>query len=112
VKLISRRGDIEVPVVVTERVAGTVLFISIHQGKEGINKLTGEHHDPSVNTPAYKELAVRMERLDRAPMPDPLPKHNFRHGKRTPIAKVPVEEKWQREDYRQPPANEPHPEKF
>lgn len=112
VKLISRRGEVEVPVVVTDRVQGKVLFISIHQGKDGINQLTGEHHDPSVNTPAYKELAVRLETLDRPPLPDPLPKHNFRHGKRTPIAKVPVEEKWRREDYREPPATEPHPEKF
>ncbi|PDO90410.1 formate dehydrogenase subunit alpha [Kosakonia pseudosacchari] len=112
VKLISRRGEVEVPVVVTDRVQGKVLFISIHQGKEGINKLTGEHHDPSVNTPAYKELAVRLETLDRPPLPDPLPKHNFRHGKRTPIDKVPVEAKWRREDYREPPATEPHPEKF
>ncbi|MFE4110903.1 formate dehydrogenase subunit alpha [Kosakonia sp. YIM B13611] len=112
VKLISRRGEVEVPVVVTDRVEGKVLFISIHQGKEGINKLTGEHHDPAVNTPAYKELAVRLERLDRPPLPDPLPKHNFRHGKRTPIDKVPVDEKWQRADYREPPATEPHPEKF
>ncbi|WP_436874285.1 formate dehydrogenase subunit alpha [Kosakonia sacchari] len=112
VKLISRRGEVEVPVVVTDRVQGKVLFISIHQGKDGINQLTGEHHDPSVNTPAYKELAVRLETLDRPPLPDPLPKHNFRHGKRTPIDKVPVEEKWRREDYREPPATEPHPEKF
>lgn len=112
VKLISRRGEVEVPVVVTDRVQGKVLFISIHQGKDGINKLTGEHHDPSVNTPAYKELAVRLETLDRPPLPDPLPKHNFRHGKRTAIDKVPVEEKWQRADYREPPATEPHPEKF
>ena len=112
VKLISRRGEVEVPVVVTDRVQGKVLFISIHQGKDGINQLTGEHHDPSVNTPAYKELAVRLETLDRPPLPDPLPKHNFRHGKRTPIDKVPVEEKWRREDYREPPATGPHPEKF
>ncbi|PDO89749.1 formate dehydrogenase subunit alpha [Kosakonia sacchari] len=112
VKLISRRGEVEVPVVVTDRVQGKVLFISIHQGKDGINQLTGEHHDPSVNTPAYKELAVRLETLERPPLPDPLPKHNFRHGKRTPIDKVPVEEKWRREDYREPPATEPHPEKF
>jgi len=112
VKLISRRGELEVPVVITDRVQGNVLFISIHQGKEGINKLTGEHHDPQVNTPAYKEVAIRLEALDRAPFPDPLPKHNFRHGKRTPIDKVPVEQKWQRDDYRLPPAHEPHPEKF
>ncbi|QNQ20578.1 formate dehydrogenase subunit alpha [Kosakonia sp. SMBL-WEM22] len=112
VTLTSRRGEIDVPVVITDRVAGNELFIPIHHGKEGVNALTGEHHDPQVNTPAYKELAVRMTLLDRPPLPDPLPKHNFRHGSRTPIDKVPVEQKWQRDDYRQPPASEPHPEKF
>jgi len=55
---------------------------------------------------------VPLPRLAPPPLPDPLPKHNFRHGSRTPIDKVPVEEKWQRDDYRQPPASEPHPEKF
>ncbi len=87
---------------VTDRVQGHVLFISIHQGKDGVNALTGEHHDPAVNTPAYKEVAVRLEPVDRPPFADPLPKHNFRHGKRTPIDKVPVEDKWQRSDYVEP----------
>ncbi|WP_269563933.1 formate dehydrogenase subunit alpha [Kosakonia radicincitans] len=112
VRLSSRRGALEVPVVVTERVQGKVLFISIHQGKEGINQLTGEHHDPAVNTPAYKEIAIRLDALDRTPCPNPLPEHNFRHGKRTPITGVPVEAKWRRDDYREPPEHEPHPEKF
>ena len=112
VRLTSRRGFLEVPVVVTDRVAGETLFISIHQGKPGINQLTGEHHDPDVNTPAYKEIAIRLEKLTREPHPSPLPPHNFRYGKRTPIAHVQVEEKWQREDYRLPPEQEPHPEKF
>ncbi len=110
--LTSRRGSLEVPVVITDRVAGASLFISIHQGKPGINALTGEHHDPDVNTPAYKELAVKMEKRSRAPHPSPLPRHNFRYGARTPMAGVPVEEKWQRDDYRLPPEQEPHPEKF
>ena len=112
VKLTSRRGSLEVPVVVTDRVAGGTLFISIHQGKPGINLLTGEHHDPDVNTPAYKEIAIRLEKLSREPHPSPLPRHNFRYGNRTPIPHVQVEEKWQRDDYRLPPEQAPHPEKF
>ena len=35
VELRSRRGSVEVPVVVTERMAGNVLFIPIHHGKPG-----------------------------------------------------------------------------
>lgn len=112
VRLSSRRGTLDVPIVVTDRVQGNVLFISIHQGKPGINQLTGEHHDPAVNTPAYKEIAVQLQPLQRPAHPGPLPAHNFRHGKRTPINKVPVEEKWRRDDYDEPPAHEPHPERF
>jgi formate dehydrogenase major subunit len=33
---------------------------------------------------------------------DPLPRENFRHGRRTPQAGVEVERKWARADYRVP----------
>lgn len=110
VRLSSRRGSVELRAVVTERVAGNTLFVPIHQGKPGVNLLTGEHHDPDVNTPAYKETAVRLEVLGQGE--PPLPANSFRHGERTPNAGVPVEVKWQRDDYRAPPAHEPHPERF
>ena len=115
VRLTSRRGSVEVPVVITDRVAGKVLFIPIHQGKPGLNELTGEHHDPDVNTPAYKEVAVKLEPLHRVPLSDPLPRSNFRHGKRTPVEGVPaqiVHVKWARDDYVSPLERAPNPEKF
>ncbi|ORM72745.1 formate dehydrogenase subunit alpha [Pantoea wallisii] len=111
VMLRSRRGELQVPVVITERVAGNVLFIPIHHGKPGVNGLTGDHHDPDVNTPAYKEIAVSMQKLARAPQPHPIPLHNFRHGQRTPLDHLPVEQKWQQPDYREPPEHVNHPEK-
>lgn len=112
VQLRSRRGELDVPVVVTTRVKGNVLFIPIHHGKPGINGLTGEHHDPDVNTPAYKEIAVSMTRLSRRPQPDPIPRHNFRNGSRTPLDHLPIEDKWQQEGYCQPPYHIDHPEKY
>ncbi|MFC3277066.1 formate dehydrogenase subunit alpha [Xanthomonas fragariae] len=75
VKLSARRGAVEVPVVITDRVVGKTVFLPIHQGKPGVNLLTGEHHDADVDTPAYKEVAVRMEVLGRQGKP-PLPAHN------------------------------------
>ena len=111
VKLSGRRGAVEVPVVITDRVVGKTVFLPIHQGKPGVNLLTGEHHDADVDTPAYKEVAVRMEVLGRQGKP-PLPAHNFRHGHRTPNAGVPVEQKWACDDYVLPPARAPHPERF
>lgn len=112
VRISSRRGSVDVPVVITHRVAGNVLFMPIHHGKDGVNALTGEHHDPDVNTPAYKELAVNMKRIDRRPQPDPLPLHNFRNGSRTPLPHLPIEQKWQQVGYREPPEHVEKPEKF
>ncbi|WP_428943700.1 formate dehydrogenase subunit alpha [Pantoea sp. FN060301] len=112
VALTSRRGTLEVPVLVTERAQGNVLFIPIHHGKPGVNGLTGDHHDPDVNTPAYKEIAISMKKLDRSLKRSPLPRHNFRNGSRTPLMHLPVEEKWQQEGYTLPPEHTDHPEKF
>ena len=112
VKVSSRRASVEVPALVTDRVHGNVLFMSIHQGKPGLNLLTGEHHDPDVNTPAYKETAVRIEVLPYPGEGSPLPPHNFRYGRRTPTAGVPVETKWAQENYVLPPAQQSAPEKL
>ena len=84
----------------------------IHQGKPGLNLLTGEHHDPDVNTPAYKETAVKLEVLARERGSSPLPANNFRNGHRTPNEGVPVEVKWMQPEYVEPPIHAPQPEKF
>ncbi|HLT98245.1 MAG TPA: formate dehydrogenase subunit alpha [Burkholderiaceae bacterium] len=112
VRLSSRRDSVDVPVLVTDRVAGRVLFLPLHQGKPGLNLLTGEHHDPVVNTPAYKETAVRMTVLDPAPKGSPLPKSNFRFARRTPVSGVEVEVKWAQPNYVVPPAQQLDPEKL
>ena len=92
--------------------AGNVLFIPIHYGKPGLNGLTGQHHDPDVHTPAYKEIAINLQKLDRPPHVAPLPPHNFRYGQRTPLDHLPVEDKWQQAGYTLPPEHTEHPEKF
>jgi len=84
----------------------------IHHSKPGINLLTGEHHDPDVNTPAYKETAVRLEVLPRPKGEPPLPSTNFRYGHRTPNHGPQAEVKWSRPDYAEPPARLSHPEKL
>jgi formate dehydrogenase major subunit len=111
-RITSRRGSLEVPALVTDRVSGRNLFLPLHHGKPGLNKLTGEHHDPDVNTPAYKEIAVKVEILEREKDAPPLPERNFRFGHRTPIAHVPVDEKWHRETYIAPPEPIEHPERL
>jgi formate dehydrogenase major subunit len=88
------------------------LFLPIHQGKSGVNEMTGEHHDPDVNTPAYKELAVKLECLPRPNGGAPLPSNNYRNHARTPNAGIDASVKWARDDYVEPPQPLPHPERF
>lgn len=112
VRLTSRRGSVEVRALVTDRVKDKLLFMPIHHSKPGINLLTGEHHDPDVNTPAYKETAVRLEVLPRPKDAPPLPPTNFRYGHRTPNQGPQAEVKWSRPDYAEPPTRLSHPEKL
>ena len=112
VRLTSRRDSVEVPVLITDRVAGNVVFLPLHQGKPGLNLLTGEHHDPVVNTPAYKETAVTLTVLPRPAEGSPLPTDNFRFAQRTPTSGVPVEVKWAQLNYVLPPAQQTEPEKL
>jgi len=112
VRLTSRRGAVEVRALVTDRVRGRTLFLPIHLGKDGVNRMTGEHHDPDVDTPAYKETAVRLELLPRGKGELPLPAGNFRNGRRTPNDGVQAQAKWARADYAPATEREVHPERL
>lgn len=112
VRLTSRRDTIEVRAVVTDRVRGKLLYLPIHHSKPAANALTGEHHDPDVNTPGYKETAVKLEVLRKPKGASPLPRHNYRYGHPTPNGGPHVEAKWSRPDYTQPPQPQPHPERM
>ena len=112
VRVTSRRDSVELRAVVTDRVRDDVLYMPIHHAKPSMNKLTGDHHDPVVNTPGYKETAVKIEVLDRPKGEPPLPYHNYRYGHRTPNSGPRVEDKWARDDYVAPPAHEARPERL
>ncbi len=102
VRLISRRGALKVPVLVTERVQGDELYMPMNSTEEPINVLTSSRTDRATHTPAYKEIAVRMEVIEQSRGKSPLPRSNPRHGHRTPTTGVEVERKWARADYRPP----------
>ncbi len=104
VRLISRRGAVKVGVHVTDRVRGRELYMPMNSTVHLINLLTGNHADPVVDTPAFKEIAVRLERLDDTRHDDPLPRANFRHYERVPVPGVQVDRKWRRQGYEPPPA--------
>lgn len=110
-RISSRCDSIDFPALITDRVADNTLFLPIHFGKPGVNALTGEHNDHDVQTPAYKETAVKIEVLDKH-TEAPLPSNNYRFGRPTPNQGVAVEIKWAQDDYRLPPAQQNNPRKM
>jgi len=101
VRVRSPYGQAKVQVLVTDRVQGNQLYMPMNSVLEPVNKLTGSHLDRATNTPAYKEISVEMVVLDEDGA-SPLPRGNFRNGKRTPQMGVDVSQKWERPDYTVP----------
>lgn len=101
VRLVSPSGSAKTKVLVTDRVSGNVLFLPEHDPDEAaVNRLSTDRVDPSARTPAYKEIPVRMERIESAAEPTPpLPRTNPRLAQRNPQPGVQVERKWARPDY-------------
>ena len=61
----SRRGEIDVPAQVTDRVGRDNLFVPIHFAESAVNRLTDEEHlDPAAATPEFKMSAVRIRPAD------------------------------------------------
>ncbi|WP_462413538.1 formate dehydrogenase subunit alpha [Neobacillus sp. Marseille-QA0830] len=100
VRLTSPYGEVEVRVIVTDRVEGNELYLSMNTSDErkAVNRLTSSYHDKYTHTPNYKEAGVRMEVLEVKGEP-PLPKVNYRFGNRIPQISVRVEDKWKRADF-------------
>ena len=59
----SRRGRIEIPVNLTERVAPGTVFITFHFREHSANALTIAALDPVAKIPELKACAVTVERL-------------------------------------------------
>ncbi|MFX0559801.1 formate dehydrogenase subunit alpha [Tepidibacillus infernus] len=100
VRLTSPYGKVEVRTHITERVKGKELYLTMNSTKDNssVNHLTSSYHDKVTHTPAYKEMDVKMEILEKDGEP-PLPRVNHRFGHRVPQIGVNVEEKWKRSDY-------------
>ncbi|MEC2158460.1 formate dehydrogenase subunit alpha [Virgibacillus halodenitrificans] len=99
VKLVSKAGETTGKVHITDRVSGNELYLPLNaSGKSAVNYLTDNSVDKDSNTPAYKEIAVRMEVLEKKGK-SPLPGNNYRRGNRQPQIGVQPERKWERKDY-------------
>ena len=97
----SRRGNLKVRALVTDRVHNGELYMPMNSSESPVNVLTGSHTDPVTHTPAYKETAVRLRILNQRGE-NPLPRINPRFGTPTPQRGVEVERKWSRADYHLP----------
>ncbi|WP_461611892.1 formate dehydrogenase subunit alpha [Cytobacillus kochii] len=100
VRLSSPYGEVEVRVLVTDRVKGNELYLTMNTSKDNqsVNRLTSSYHDDITHTPNYKEMSVKMDILERDGEP-PLPSVNYRFGNKQPQIGVKVEEKWKRDDW-------------
>src|SRR5699024_9543487 len=99
VRLLSPYGKVKVSCIVTDRVSGSQLYLPMNTAGEGaINYLTSSHSDKDTDTPAYKEVSVKMEVLEPKGE-SPLTKMNHRYGDPQPQIGVGVEKKWARSDY-------------
>ncbi|PQO33683.1 formate dehydrogenase subunit alpha [Blastopirellula marina] len=92
VELTSRYGQLQVRVLVTDRVHGKQLYMPMNSTESPVNVLIGSNTDPVTHTPAYKEASVRMRVLRNES--SPLPRSNPRFGHPTPQHGVEVERKW------------------
>jgi formate dehydrogenase major subunit len=79
------------------------MFLPEFSVEEPVNALSGNFADAVTSTPAYKQIAVKVEVLEPDATP-PLPRSNPRFGNPTPRRGVEVERKWARPDYAPPPA--------
>nr|WP_284063325.1 formate dehydrogenase subunit alpha [Halobaculum sp. SYNS20] len=63
VRVESPRGAIEVRAEVSDRPGDGVVFVPMHFADGAVNRLTGDHVDPTSGIPEYKVSSVRIRRL-------------------------------------------------
>ena len=63
VRVISRRGMIEISATVTDRVNQGVVFIPFHFVESAANRLTNTAFDPIAKIPEFKVCAVKIEKV-------------------------------------------------
>ncbi len=65
VRVISRRGQIELDARITRRIKPGIVFIPFHFAEAAANALTNAALDPIAKIPEYKVCAVRVEPADK-----------------------------------------------
>ncbi|MFB4164057.1 formate dehydrogenase subunit alpha [Alteribacillus sp. JSM 102045] len=99
VRLQSPYGSVKIECLITDRVSGKEVYIPLNDNNEAaVNRLTSSYADKDTDTPAYKEVKVKMEKLQETG-DSPLPTINHRYGNPQPQIGVQVHKKWEREEY-------------
>jgi formate dehydrogenase major subunit len=100
VRVTSKWGSIKLRALITERVSGNELYMPMNAASdtETVNFLTSYTRDPDSDTPAYKELPVKIKKL-KENGGTPLPANNSRYGVTHPQIGILINEKWKRPDY-------------
>ncbi len=110
-RLVSRRGAVKAQVLVSDQVRDSELYMPLSSSEHAVNYLTSNVVDSASDTPAYKELAVKMEVLDGPPKGErrrrPISATHSRYGSSTPQNGAEVERKWARSDYALPVIQRP-----
>ncbi|WP_028115515.1 formate dehydrogenase subunit alpha [Ferrimonas senticii] len=65
VRLVTRRGSVEVPAFVTKRMRPGVLFMPFHFAEAAANILTNAALDPVAKIPEFKVCAVKLELVEQ-----------------------------------------------
>ncbi|MCL4452097.1 MAG: formate dehydrogenase subunit alpha [Candidatus Thermoplasmatota archaeon] len=103
VRIISKWGSGKATVLVTDRVTGHELYLPMNgTGEESVNRLTSRLMDPATHTPSYKQLSVRIEKIEEDRGENPLPDNNHRYANPVPQKGINIEAKWKRGDYHDP----------
>jgi predicted molibdopterin-dependent oxidoreductase YjgC len=63
VRITSRRGSVTASCVLTDRCAPGQVFATFHFREVPVNRLTSDVTDPDSGIPAFKECAVRVEKV-------------------------------------------------
>ena len=68
IKILSRRGAIEIKADLSERMERNTIFIPFHFSESAANVLTNPAFDPIAKIPEFKVCAVRIEKLSEEPV--------------------------------------------
>lgn len=63
VRLSSRQGEAELPVVISDHVKPGEVYTTFHNARVFLNQITTSQRDRYTKTPEYKVTAVRIEKL-------------------------------------------------